>query len=74
MQRGQSQALFSGALCQDQKKWAQTETEKIPLSVREHFFTVRVTEHWHRLLREAVESSLLEILKSHLDTVQGNRL
>jgi len=33
------------------------------------FFTVRVTEHWHRLLREAVESSSLEILKSCLGMV-----
>jgi len=32
---------------------------------------VRVTQHWHRLLREAVESLALEILESHLDVVLG---
>ena len=31
------------------------------------FFTVRVTEHWNRLPKEAVESPL-EIFRTHLDT------
>jgi len=31
------------------------------LSIRKHFFTVRVTEHWHRLPREVVESPSFEI-------------
>jgi len=29
---------------------------------------VWMTEHWHRLPREAVEYPLLEIFKIHLDT------
>jgi len=33
----------------------------VPLNIREHFFTVRVTEHWHRLPREVVESPSLEM-------------
>ena len=44
------------------------------LNIRKHFFTVRVTKHWHRLPREVVESPSLEIFKSHLDTVLGNWL
>ncbi|KFV87623.1 hypothetical protein N308_00210, partial [Struthio camelus australis] len=44
------------------------------LNMRKNFFTVRVTEHWNRLPREAVESPSLEIFKSHLDTVLGNLL
>ena len=36
--------------------------------------TVRVTEHWHRLPREAVESPSLEILKICVDMVVGNGL
>ena len=36
--------------------------------------TVRVTDHWHRLPREVVESLSLETFKSHLDTVLGNQL
>ena len=33
----------------------------------ENFFTVRVTEHWHRLPREVVESPSMKIFKTHLD-------
>ncbi len=35
---------------------------------------MRVTEYWHRLPREVVESPSLEIFKSHLDMVLGNQL
>ena len=42
--------------------------------MRGHFFTVRVTEHWNRLPREAVESPSLEIFKTHLDAILHNLL
>ncbi|KAK4825931.1 hypothetical protein QYF61_003426 [Mycteria americana] len=58
----------------DKRQWAQPETQAFPLNIRKHFFTVRVTEHWHVFSREAVESPSLEILKSCLDMVLGNRL
>ncbi|GAB0205727.1 hypothetical protein GRJ2_003038300 [Grus japonensis] len=32
---------------------------KFPLNIRKHFFTVRLTEHWHRLPKEMVESPTL---------------
>ncbi|KFV75826.1 hypothetical protein N308_01068, partial [Struthio camelus australis] len=47
---------------------------KFHLNLRKNFFTVRVTEHWNRLPREAVESPLLEVFKTHLDVILGNVL
>ncbi|KAK4815339.1 LOW QUALITY PROTEIN: hypothetical protein QYF61_000171, partial [Mycteria americana] len=47
---------------------------RFSLNIRRHFFTVRVTKHWHRLPRVVVESPSLEIFRSHLDMVLGNQL
>lgn len=44
------------------------------LNIKSYFFTVRVTEHWHRLPREIVKSPSMEILRSHLEMVLGNNL
>ena len=41
---------------------------KFDLKMRKNFFTLRVTEHWKRLPRALVDSSL-ELLKTCLDTV-----
>jgi len=43
-------------------------------NIRKHFFTVRVTEHWHRLPTEVTASPSLEIFKSHLNMVLGKQL
>ncbi|GAB0179050.1 hypothetical protein GRJ2_000370300 [Grus japonensis] len=45
------------------------EHRKFHLNMRKNFFTVRVTKHWNRLPREAVESPSLEIFKTHLDAI-----
>ena len=42
---------------------------KFRLNTRKNFFPLRVTEHWHRLPREAVESPSLEIFQTRLDKV-----
>ncbi|KAK4816501.1 LOW QUALITY PROTEIN: hypothetical protein QYF61_017462 [Mycteria americana] len=47
-------------LFSDQRQWARTETQEVPSDIRKHFFTVRVTEHWHRLPSKVVESPSLE--------------
>lgn len=42
------------------------------MNIRKHFFTVRVTEHWHRLPMDTVVYPSLKILKrSSLDLVLG---
>jgi len=46
---------------------------KLQLNMRKNFFPVRVTEHWNRFPREAVESPL-EIFKTRLDAVLCNLL
>jgi len=37
--------------------------------MRKNLFTLRVTEHWTRLPREAMESHSMEIFKTPLDKV-----
>lgn len=66
--------LCARSQCQDQRPWAHTGTQEVPLNIRKHFFTVRVAEHWHRLPREVTESPSLEILKINLDMDVGNQL
>lgn len=43
-------------------------------NTRKNFFSVRVTEHWNRLPREAVESPSMKIFRNWLDMVLGNLL
>lgn len=50
-------------LCQDQRQRAQTKHKRFHMIIRTHLFTVRVTEHWHRLPRDVVMSLFLVILK-----------
>ncbi|KAK4816345.1 hypothetical protein QYF61_015659 [Mycteria americana] len=52
-------------------KW---KHRRLHMNIWKNFFTVRVTEHWHRLPREVVESPSLEIFKSCLGAVLGNWL
>ena len=42
---------------------------KLCLNMRKNFITWMVTEPWHRLPREVVESPSLEIFKTRLDKV-----
>ncbi|KFV84173.1 hypothetical protein N308_07089, partial [Struthio camelus australis] len=47
---------------------------KFHLNLRKNFFPVRVTEHWKRLPREALEPPSLERFKAHLDAILGNNV
>ncbi|KAK4824900.1 LOW QUALITY PROTEIN: hypothetical protein QYF61_021415, partial [Mycteria americana] len=63
VRRRLSQALFSGARTRGNRH--NLKHRRFPPTIRKHFFTVRVTGHWHMLPREV-------ILKSCLDMVLGN--
>lgn len=50
------------------------EHRKFCTNMRRNIFTVRVMEHWNRLLREVVDSPSRGILKTCLDAYQCSRL
>jgi len=39
---------------------------------KKHFYLERVAMHWHRLHREVLESSSLEVFKNHGDVALGD--
>lgn len=51
-----------------------TEIQKVPSEHQENLFTVTVTKHWHKLIREAVEFLCLETFKSYLNMVLGKQI
>ena len=48
------------------------EHRRFHTNMRKKFFTVRVTEHWNRLPREAAESPSVKKFRTHLDTFLCN--
>ncbi|KFQ16236.1 hypothetical protein N330_05346, partial [Leptosomus discolor] len=42
------------------------------LAIRKKFFTMRVMRHWHRLPREVMAASSLEVFKARLDGALSN--
>jgi len=48
--------------------------KRLPLIIRKHVFTVRVTEPWNRLPRRILQSHTFEIFESCLDIDVGNLL
>lgn len=42
------------------------------MDARKNFFTERVTRHWNRPPREAVESLSLDVLKKRKDVAPGD--
>lgn len=48
--------------------------QRLGVNIPKECVTVRMSEHWHRFPREAVESPSLERCKSCLDMVLGSQL
>lgn len=69
VQREWIQVLFSGALWQDQRWQATLKHKRLPLNIRNHFFTAKETEQM--LPRGIVRSSSLKMSKSCPYTVLG---
>jgi len=77
--KGRSQVddagLFS-VMCSNRTRGSghKLEHRKFYLNLRKNFFTLRVTEHWNKLPREAMKSPPPEILKTCLDAFLCNLL
>ena len=66
--RQRDEARLFSVVCGDRKRGNghKLEQRKFCTNAHKNFFAVRVTEHWNRLPREAVESPSLETLKTCL--------
>ncbi|KFV05344.1 hypothetical protein N340_13714, partial [Tauraco erythrolophus] len=45
---------------------------RLRLDLSKKLFTLRVVRHWHRLPREVVAATSLEVFKARLDEALGN--
>ena len=70
------EARFFSVVCSNTTKsnGLKLEQRKFCTNTWKKFFTVRVTEYWNRLTREAVEPPSVEIFKTHLDTYRCDLL
>ncbi|KFQ22926.1 hypothetical protein N332_03479, partial [Mesitornis unicolor] len=48
------------------------EKDRFTLNIRKKFFNMRVVDHWHRLPREVMQATFLEIFKVRLDGALSN--
>lgn len=58
-------------MIQHKKRDSAAETWEVPLEYKAELHTVRVTEHWHSFVTEAMESPSLKVFKSCLDMALG---
>jgi len=58
----------SSQCCSDRMKSLKLKHRKLHTNMQMNFFTEKMTEHWNKLPREAVESPSKEIFKTCLDT------
>lgn len=71
VQRRRIQELFRDAHCQDKRQCAQTKTQE---ALSKHQETLLYSACDKELPREVMDSSSLEIFKSHPDTIMNNLL
>lgn len=70
--RRQRQTHFSAIQWQDKRQQTQTEGQKILSEQNKNHFYSKVVEHWDRLPKEVVESTTLEVFKTHMDKFLSN--
>ncbi|GAB0183575.1 hypothetical protein GRJ2_000822800 [Grus japonensis] len=63
LQRGQRLSLHKEPHGEDKANGYKLYMERFHLNIRKKLFAVRTVDHWNNLLRDVVESPLLEVFK-----------
>ena len=66
--------MYTESHGEDKGEWTQVALGEIPIGHERKIFHAEDSHHWNNLLREVVDSAMLDNFKSLLDRVLGHHV